>query len=136
MRARGGREQCDGSGCPCAEGSSPRMCAGDRGAGAGLSEAVAACGGARRCSAEPGFALLRSSAPSAARGARPGEYPAAPTARWVRGAPGEKISRRERRNAAERGCGDPGHRGREGAGLVVERRWEHRRGRPVAPPGV
>lgn len=72
VRARGGREQCDGSGCLCAEGSSPRVCAGERGVGARLSEAVAACGGARRGTAAPGFALLRASALSAARGARSG----------------------------------------------------------------
>lgn len=135
LRARGGREQCDGSGRPCAEGSSPRVRAGDRGVGAGLGGAVAACGGARRGTAAPGFASFRSSAPDAAKGAHPGGLPAAPGARCVRGAAGEERPRGES-GGAERGRGEPGRRGREGAELAAERRREHRRGRAAAPLGV
>lgn len=104
LRARGGREQCDGSGRPCAEGSSPRVRAGDRGVGAGLGGAVAACGGARRGTAAPGFASFRSSAPDAAKGAHPGGLPAAPGARCVRGAAGEERPRGESGGAERSGA--------------------------------
>lgn len=125
LRARGGREQCDGSGRPCAEGSSPRMCAEDRGGGAGLGGALAACGGARRATAAPGSA-------SAPHPAPPGG--ASPGGGGLRGAAGGETSRGEQRSAA-----GPRRPPAAEVGRVPSRPPSippSPRGRPAAPPGV
>lgn len=106
VRGVGESERCDGSGRPPAEGSSPRVCAGDGGVRAGLraAAAAAACGGARRATAAPASPLLRASALGAAGAARPGGSPRLPPPRGACAEPPEGRPRGERGGAQPSGA--------------------------------